>query len=195
MSTRANIVVGNVGWKSHIWFYQHGDGYPDGPIPRTLDTLKEWVETERIRGNASQGSGWLIAIGMSQAVESNKRVYLGSDADWLEKPRRAIRHRIEHPYEPGPAGTDNWQIGRIEPTANIHSDIEYLYAVRFTRTLFMKPDIMEWRCFSCGDDYSKQDAEEFGEEYVPAPIPVEYCGTLDAAKEAALAWIDEPGQV
>ena len=93
MSTRANIAFGNKRYKNIGWFYHHFDGYPDGPIPKDLEWLKDKIKKGKVRANAEQSMGWLIAKGCENA--------------------------------------DNWKASDYEPSLGIHTDIDYLYLVRF----------------------------------------------------------------
>jgi hypothetical protein len=63
MSTRANIKV--VDDTTTLWFYRHSDGDPETTLP-VLTQFMRWMADERIRANAQQSSGWLIALGMQE---------------------------------------------------------------------------------------------------------------------------------
>jgi len=63
MSTRANIKV--VDDTTTLWFYRHNDGNPETTLP-VLTQFMRWMINGRIRANASQSSGWLIALGMQE---------------------------------------------------------------------------------------------------------------------------------
>jgi hypothetical protein len=60
MSTRANVLI-NDGY-DRLWFYRNSDGYPERTLPSLIEFM-EGVSTGKIRGNVSQGAGWLIVIG------------------------------------------------------------------------------------------------------------------------------------
>jgi hypothetical protein len=109
MSTRANIVVKDA--DDELWFYRHSDGYPSG-IAETLGKFCQWVKVGRIRDNANQASGWLIAIGM----EEYKGTFNRSNV-----------------FEPGAKDGMGWKVGAYEPTTGQHGDIEYLYVVDLTK--------------------------------------------------------------
>lgn len=101
MSTRANIKV--VDDATTLWFYRHSDGDPETTLP-VLTQFMRWMINGRIRTNASQSSGWLIALGMQEYGTIGKLYLYGE-----------------------PNG--DWKIGTIEPTDGQHSDINYLYTV------------------------------------------------------------------
>ncbi len=69
MSTRANIVIEDDWGK--LWFYRHGDGYPEGTMP-TLQKFINWMRSGTIRSNGLQSAGWLILIGALEPVEDWK---------------------------------------------------------------------------------------------------------------------------
>ena len=108
MSTRANIIIKDQYTK--LWFYRHSDGYPEGTMP-TLEKFLDWVKSGKIRNNAGQAAGWLIAIG----IDEYKTNYKGETK--------------ENPLEPGDDGLSGWKIGAYEPTGDQHGDIEYLYTI------------------------------------------------------------------
>jgi len=102
MSTRANIIIKDE--YSKLYFYRHSDGYPKGAMP-TLSKFLDLVKTGKIRDNVGQASGWLIILGHEEYLDGNK------------------------PLEPKIGGGIRWKVGAIEPTGNIHGDIEFLYII------------------------------------------------------------------
>lgn len=114
MSTRANIVLIEQGiytdyetkktvqYKEKLYFYKHSDGYPEGTM-KIIDMFMMWLTEGRIRDNVSQSGGWLIILG---AVASGFKANPGSINDLTGL---------------------GWKVGSIEPTTEIHGDIEYRY--------------------------------------------------------------------
>ena len=83
-----------------LYFYRHSDGYPDGAMP-TLTKFLDLVKEGKIRADVGQASGWLIMLGNAE-------------------------------YNNGPlpnGGMSGWKVGSIEPTDQIHGDIEFLYII------------------------------------------------------------------
>jgi len=113
MSTRANIVVKDE--YDTLWFYQHGDGYPEGVLP-TLFKFMNWVKSGRIRDNAIQSSGWLILLGVESLIVDMTRY-------------RPEKTRRRNPFEPCNDSLYGWKAGSIEPTVGQHGDIDYKYIV------------------------------------------------------------------
>lgn len=110
MSTRANIVIKDKYDK--LFFYRHSDGYPSG-VEETLTKLMSFLQTGKLRNNASQFAGWLILLGAIEygaipAFTKNESGY--GDMDTVEVPK-------------------DWKVGAYEPTTGIHGDIQYLYVI------------------------------------------------------------------
>jgi len=119
MSTRANIKI--VDKYSTLWFYRHSDGYPEGTLP-TLEKFLQYVKDGKIRGNCSQGAGWLIIIG----AEEYKNYQIPREgARWSDLSSvEAKKWEGKIPTEPR-----NWKVGAYEPTSGQHGDIEFLYTI------------------------------------------------------------------
>lgn len=101
MSTRANVKIkGEFG--DEILFYRHSDGYPEGTLPTLYEFLK-LVGEGKIRKNASQASGWLVAIGAKEYGRS-----LTPDS----------KDKIS-----------GWKIGAYEPCSKISEWAEYIYEI------------------------------------------------------------------
>ena len=107
MSTRANILIKDN--YDELWFYRHSDGYPSCTA-ESLKTFVGWVNEGRIRNNVGQGSGWLIILGHSEYMDSNKVT-----------------------LEPTNEGYSGWKCGAYEPTTGQHGDIEYLYTINLDK--------------------------------------------------------------
>lgn len=123
MSTRANIIVID-GNHDRLYFYRHSDGYPDGTMP-TLESFMQLVTSGAIRDNTMQAAGWLVLLGAKE-------------------------------YDVGHTPTSDrfsgWKCGAIEPTTQIHGDIEYLYVLNLaTHRISVKE----------GFDFSADDVEAF----------------------------------
>ena len=106
MSTRANIIIKDQ--YDTLIFYRHSDGYPEGAMP-LLEKFMQWIKQDTIRNNVSQSAGWLTLLGSME--------YLKENGD---------------PFEPGKQSEyshSGWKAGSIEPTTEIHGDIEYLYVL------------------------------------------------------------------
>ena len=112
MSTRSNILLKDE-YGDDLWFYRHSDGYPEGAMP-LIATFVHWVNSGRLRANAIQSGGWLIALGMKERQQQNflKR------SDVLRPDSDAIGTSV-----------DGWKVGAIEPTTCEHDDIEYRYTI------------------------------------------------------------------
>ena len=105
MSTRANIIIKDQ--YDTLWFYKHSDGYPEGVMP-TLKRFLSYVKTGRIRDNAQQAAGWLIAMGREE--------YQGS---------KTVAQQLDPKNNSGM----DWKVGAYEPTTGQHGDIEWLYTI------------------------------------------------------------------
>ena len=103
MSTRANIIVKD----SHdtLFFYRHSDGYPEGAVP-LLEKFLGFVKEGLIRDNVGQAAGWLIMLGASEYSTMDRNILV-----------------------PSQDGFSGWKVGAIEPTTEIHGDVEYIYTV------------------------------------------------------------------
>ena len=114
MSTRCNIIVKDE--HSELIFYRHCDGYPDGAwaLP-LLNKFVELVQKGHIRDDVGQSAGWLILLGAAE--------YNTIPSDWLEVENYSVKH-CSFPKD--------WKVGSIEPTTQIHWDIEYLYVIDLT---------------------------------------------------------------
>lgn len=112
MSTRANIVVQDGYTK--LWFYRHGDGYPEGAMP-LLKKFIGWVRDGKIRDNTSQAAGWLILLGAAEYDEMYEQGKMVKKPTLLEPVREGVGY--------------NWECGAIEPTNGVHGDIEFLYVI------------------------------------------------------------------
>lgn len=109
MSTRANIIIKDN--YSHLYFYRHSDGYPEG-VQGSLLKFRDWLRDGKIRNNVGQGSGWLILLGALEYEEyTNIHKMLSLDS-----------------YDQVPPPTD-WKVGAYEPTTGLHGDIEHLYLI------------------------------------------------------------------
>lgn len=140
MSTRANIIIKDS--YSHLFFYRHSDGYPDGVKP-SLDKFCELLKEGKIRNNVSQGAGHLILIGMAEynnaptfEVETDKGTSTG------------VGYGKIATYEPAkekynPACTE-WKVGAYEPTTGLHGDIEHLYVVDLQTMEWNEIPSSEW---------------------------------------------------
>ena len=109
MSTRANVILKE--GDERLYFYRHSDGYPEGTQP-SLKLLIKWMKSGKVRNNLSQGSGWLIAIGI---MEYNALPDFEVIDDY------GVLDSIQDPK--------GWKVGAYEPTTGIHGDIEYLYTI------------------------------------------------------------------
>ena len=67
MSTRCNVVVKDEHGQE-LWFYRHGDGYPESVLP-SLQPLIDKVNDGTLRGNLVQFSGWIIKQGIDEYKE------------------------------------------------------------------------------------------------------------------------------
>ncbi len=114
MSTRANIVIKE--GDQHLVFYRHSDGYPEGVKP-TLNKFMDWLETNKIRQDIMQASGWLIILG---AQEYNYNRDYNDNVNY-----RQPLHTPLSAYTPDMG----WKVGAYEPTTDIHPDIEFLYEI------------------------------------------------------------------
>lgn len=85
--------------QDELIFYRHSDGYPEGAMP-TLLQFMSLVKAGNIRDNVGQAAGWLVILGSKEGG-----------------------------YQGDPAQGMSWKVGAIEPTTNLHGDIEYLYVV------------------------------------------------------------------
>ena len=90
----------------------------------TLEKFTALIEKGKIRNNLSQAAGWLIILG---AEEYKKWQipgynYLDTTDDEKEKVFEEWANKIA-------AEPRDWKVGSIEPTTEIHGDIEYLYTV------------------------------------------------------------------
>ena len=110
MSTRANVILKQ--GEEKLFFYRHSDGYPEGTKP-SLKLLVKWMKEGKIRNNLSQGSGWLIAIGL---MEYNTLPDFKTTEGGF-----GILDSIQDPKD--------WKVGAFEPTTGIHGDIEFLYTI------------------------------------------------------------------
>ncbi len=122
MSTRANIILKE--GKQELFFYRHSDGYPDGVLP-TLNIFMDWLKSDKIRNNLSQGSGWLIILG---AIEYGSIPKYESTEIELWPGKTEIEPHLETIAAP-----QDWKVGAYEPTAGIHGDIEWLYEINLDK--------------------------------------------------------------
>jgi len=148
MSTRANVVLREsysykddkgetVNKTDELWLYRHSDGYPEGVLP-TLNLFTSWIKDGHIRGNLSQGSGWLIVIG---AME------------YASIPEHTVEHQQYGDYcdMNSVKPPKSWKMGAYEITTGIHGDIEYLYEIDLTaREIRISEPVYN-------KDYSKKD--------------------------------------
>ena len=103
MSTRCNIVVKDEHGQE-LWFYRHGDGYPETVLP-SLQPLIDKVNDGTLRGNLVQFSGWIIKQGIDEYKE--------------------LREKYPEMY--------GWKVGAYEPTTQQHGDIEHLYTIELEK--------------------------------------------------------------
>lgn len=96
MSTRCNIVVkDSKGFREHLIFYRHCDGYPEGVLP-LLTKFMTWVKEGKLRNNPEQSAGWLIVLGHQEyeiLPEPSKDWQVGSI-----EPATQIHSDIEYLY-------------------------------------------------------------------------------------------------
>lgn len=118
MSTRANIILKDNHDK--LWFYRHSDGYPEGTMPSLLK-LTNWIKTGKIRGDVSQGGGWLIVLG---ALE-----YSHLPEYKTEMVERYGGPKVKEIDFDSIGDPTDWKVGSYEPTTGEHGDIEFLYEV------------------------------------------------------------------
>lgn len=144
MSTRCNIVVIDAAGDKLI-FYKHSDGYPEHTLPM-LSALMERVKTGEIRDNTLQFSGWLIIAGReAQEADYTK---------WGERPKYM-----------------NWKVGYIEPTNEMHGDIEFIYTINLKdRTISVTDEngnFIDKQCYFCKKtiEGAPEDHTEHGEPY------------------------------
>jgi hypothetical protein len=109
MTTRANIVV--MEGSDKFIFYQHADGYPEGVMPMLMWFIEE-MKGGRIRNNVEQAAGWLIVYGRRELDRIMERAVLDNPEN------EESVHRLY-----------GWKCGTIEPSVDIHGDIEYYYVV------------------------------------------------------------------
>lgn len=120
MSTRANIILKD--GSEQLFFYRHSDGYPEGCLP-LLEKFLSWVKGGNLRDNLSQSAGWLILLG---AIEYNSIPKFRTQETGF--PGGKVYGNIESAEPPLNNGLD-WKVGSIEPTTDIHGDIEWLYTI------------------------------------------------------------------
>jgi hypothetical protein len=99
MSTRCNIKVTSkqFGKKDTLYFYQHGDGYPEGIMP-TLTKFVQMVADDKLRNNIEQACGWLIVLGREAAGD----VFQSPGYNWKVgciEPAVGIHGDISYLYE------------------------------------------------------------------------------------------------
>lgn len=105
MSTRCNIIVTDE--NSTLIFYKHSDGYPEHTLP-ILAGLMDNVIAGVYRDNTSQFAGHLILSGH----ELMKIEHAALDAKY-----------------PNVKSAYAWKCGYIEPTSDLHGDIDFLYVM------------------------------------------------------------------
>jgi len=131
MSTRCNIILEetNNNNEFQIWLYRHSDGYPSGVFP-TLSKFIQYMLDGFIKKDISQSSGWLILLGIREHLE-----IINDDG-----------YDIEYIFSP--VRREDWEVGNYIVTSGIHGDIEYLYALDYTKQTITINDIkMTWRQF------------------------------------------------
>jgi hypothetical protein len=139
MSTRANIVLTeSYSWiekgkekkrKEELIFYRHSDGYPDGMLP-LLNIFMNWLKEGKIRNNISQCAGWLIVLGAME-YDTIPKYETEEETHFNHTHKITNLNSIESPTD--------WKVGSIEPTTEIHGDIEYLYTINvIKKTLVYK---------------------------------------------------------
>ena len=141
MSTRANIIIqDHVKWSDdggpheriqRLYFYRHSDGYPEGVAP-TLNKFVGWLKAGKIRANVSQGSGWLIMLGI---IEYDTIPVYGKD-ELLPGHSYGDIELIEDPKD--------WKVGAYEPTTGIHGDIQHLYLIDLNNKEWREIPETEW---------------------------------------------------
>jgi len=139
MSTRCNIIIGSDDWKLYI--YRHSDGYPSSIIPDLREFI-EWVRKQTSNtvrfGSPSQFAGWLIVWGY---IEHNK---------WKKELKKTY---------PDSTMMD-FKVGSYEPTDSLHGDIEWVYKIDDTGTIFYSeaPSGL-WDADEVGISPTKEDIE------------------------------------
>ena len=111
MSTRANVIIESKKYDERIILYRHSDGYPEGTLP-TLEIFMDWMKSDKIRNDVSQGGSWLIILG---AMELDTILEFGTSEGY------GIKDTFRPPKD--------WKSGSYEITTCIHNDIEYLYTI------------------------------------------------------------------
>lgn len=118
MSTRANIIItGQFG--DRLYLYRHSDGYPERALP-LLEKFCKHVNEGTIRRDASQASGWLIAFGMQEH---------NTLSPWENKGKAGVKWRTVSDIAPHKSLFSGWKVGSIEPTTDIHGDVEWVYHI------------------------------------------------------------------
>lgn len=116
MSTRAQVIIDD-GYEQ-VWFYRHSEGYPEG-VKETLDRFCEWVNTGRIRANASQSAGWLVMLG----AKEYDTIYIGTGKNRKKRMAEFLTPAAER-------SCMGWKVGAYEPCGPLlHGDIEHLYVI------------------------------------------------------------------
>ena len=118
MSTRCNIIVNESGAHGEkLYFYRHSDGYPEGAMP-LLVKFVNWMREGKIRNNIVQAPGWLIVLG---AIEYSAIPDFNPESPQISPKGYG---NIETIQPPG-----YWKCGSIEPTTDLHGNIEYIYTI------------------------------------------------------------------